>query len=63
MFSRDGEIDKAKSQLLLGNWVIISGQRDIGKTSLMKVVINELKREKRSKGIYLKFKGCLLRNV
>lgn len=44
LFGRDYEIEYVINQILSGNWVIIGGQREIGKTSLMKVVINELRK-------------------
>jgi AAA+ ATPase superfamily predicted ATPase len=56
LFGRDEEIEYSVKQLISGNWLIIGGQREIGKTSLMKVVINELKK-KGFKGIYLNLKG------
>ena len=56
LFGRDEEIEYSINQLTSGNWLVIGGQREIGKTSLMKVVINELKR-KGFKGVYLNLRG------
>lgn len=56
LFGRDREIDFSISQLTSRNWLIIGGQREIGKTSLMKVVINELGRMG-FKGVYLNLRG------
>ena len=57
LFGRDKEIDFSISQLLSKNWLIIGGQREIGKTSLMKVVINEMKRRYGFKGVYVNLRG------
>ncbi|GAB6948105.1 hypothetical protein JCM16161A_22350 [Vulcanisaeta sp. JCM 16161] len=48
---RDEEVEYVKRQVRAGNWVVISGQRGIGKTSLMRVVINELSREFLRRGL------------
>ena len=42
LFGRDEEVEYAVKQILSGNWLIVGGQREIGKTSLVKVVLNEL---------------------
>ncbi|MEM0374109.1 MAG: ATP-binding protein [Sulfolobaceae archaeon] len=57
LFGRDYEVDYAVKQLLSGNWLIVGGQREIGKTSLVKVVLNELKKKHRFKGIYINLRG------
>lgn len=57
LFGRDNEIDYSLNQILSGNWLIIGGQREIGKTSLIKVVINELKERHDFKGIYVNLRG------
>lgn len=57
LFGRDKEIDYAISQLLSKNWLTIGGQREIGKTSLMKVIINEMKKNYGFKGIYVNLRG------
>ena len=57
LFGRDKEIDYAISQLLSKNWLTIGGQREIGKTSLMKVIINEVKKNYGFKGIYVNLRG------
>ncbi|ADB86231.1 AAA family ATPase [Saccharolobus islandicus] len=57
LFGRDYEIEYVINQILSGNWVIIGGQREIGKTSLMKVVINELRKKYGFKGIYVSLRG------
>jgi Predicted ATPase (AAA+ superfamily) len=57
LFGRDKEIDYAISQLLSRNWLTIGGQREIGKTSLMKVVMNEMKKNYGFKGIYVNLRG------
>jgi AAA+ ATPase superfamily predicted ATPase len=57
LFGRDKEIDFSISQLLSKNWLIIGGQREIGKTSLMKVIINEMKKNYGFKGIYVNLRG------
>jgi len=57
LFGRDKEIDYAISQLLSKNWLTIGGQREIGKTSLMKVVMNEMKKNYGFKGIYVNLRG------
>ena len=57
LFGRDAEVEYVIGQVLSGNWVVIGGQREIGKTSLMKVVINELKRNYGFKGIYVNSRG------
>ncbi|BFH74194.1 ATP-binding protein [Sulfurisphaera javensis] len=56
LFGRDKEIEYAISQLYHGNWIVILGQREIGKTSLMKVIINEMKK-RGIEGIYLNLRG------
>ena len=57
LIGREKEVEFAISQLLSGNWVLIAGQREIGKTSLMKVVLNEMKKRHGIKGIYLNLRG------
>ncbi|WP_338604724.1 ATP-binding protein [Sulfolobus tengchongensis] len=57
LFGREKEVEFVISQLISGNWVIISGQREIGKTSLIKVVINELKKRRKIPGIYVNLRG------
>ncbi|BCS94321.1 AAA family ATPase [Metallosphaera javensis (ex Sakai et al. 2022)] len=54
---REKDVEYMLSQLLYGNWVILSGQREIGKTSTMKVVINEMRRRRKIPGIYLNLRG------
>ncbi len=56
LFGRDEEVEYVKRQVRAGNWVVIGGQRGIGKTSLMKVVLNELSREGFS-AIYVNARG------
>lgn len=56
LFGRDEEVEYVKRQVRAGNWVIIGGQRGIGKTSLMKVVLNELSREG-FRAIYVNARG------
>jgi len=57
LFGRDKEIDYAISQLLSKNWLAIGGQREIGKTSFMKVIISEMKKNYGFKGIYVNLRG------
>lgn len=57
LFGRDKEVDFSISQLLSRNWLLIGGQREIGKTSLMKVIINEMKKKHGFKGIYVNLRG------
>jgi AAA+ ATPase superfamily predicted ATPase len=57
LFGRDKEIDYAISQLLSENWLAIGGQREIGKTSFMKVIISEMKKNYGFKGIYVNLRG------
>jgi len=57
LIGREKEVEFTISQLLSGNWVLIAGQREIGKTSLMKVVLNEMKRRHNVRGIYLNLRG------
>ncbi|WP_243674489.1 ATP-binding protein [Vulcanisaeta distributa] len=56
LFGRDEEVEYVKRQVRAGNWVVISGQRGIGKTSLLKVVLNELSREG-FRAIYVNARG------
>lgn len=56
LVGRENEAELCIRQLMSGNWVAIGGQREVGKTSLMKVVINEL-RKKGMAGIYLNLMG------
>ncbi|ADN49830.1 AAA family ATPase [Vulcanisaeta distributa] len=56
LFGRDEEVEYVKRQVRAGNWVVIGGQRGIGKTSLMKVVLNELSREG-FRAIYINARG------
>ncbi|WP_292000190.1 AAA family ATPase [Caldivirga sp.] len=56
LFGRDSEVEYIKRQVRAGNWVIIGGQRGIGKTSLLKVVLNELSRDG-LKTIYINVRG------
>ena len=57
LIGREKEVEFTISQLLSGNWVLIAGQREIGKTSLMKVVLNEMKGRYNVRGIYLNLRG------
>ncbi|MBB5255290.1 AAA family ATPase [Sulfurisphaera ohwakuensis] len=57
LFGRDNEVDYAIKQLLSGNWLIVGGQREIGKTSLVKVVLNELRKKHGFEGIYINLRG------
>ena len=57
LFGRNKEVDYAVKQLLSGNWLLVGGQREIGKTSLVKVVLNELKKSYGLKTIYLNLRG------
>ncbi|BBG23617.1 hypothetical protein IC006_0905 [Sulfuracidifex tepidarius] len=57
LFGREREIEYSVNQLLSKNWILIGGQREMGKTSLMKVVINELRKEHGFKGIYINLRG------
>ncbi len=45
MFGRDAELEFIKAQIVAGNWVIVAGQRMMGKTSLVRVALSELGRE------------------
>ncbi|WP_291767074.1 AAA family ATPase [Caldivirga sp. UBA161] len=45
LFGRDEELDYIKRQVHAGNWIIVTGQRMIGKTSIVKVALNELSSE------------------
>ena len=56
LFGRDEEVEYVKRQVKAGNWVVIGGQRGIGKTSLMKVVLNELSGEG-FRAIYVNARG------
>ncbi|WP_054857801.1 ATP-binding protein [Vulcanisaeta sp. JCM 16159] len=56
LFGRDEEVEYVKRQVRAGNWVVISGQRGIGKTSLLKVVLNELSRDG-FRAIYVNARG------
>ncbi|MGC8543479.1 MAG: AAA family ATPase [Vulcanisaeta sp.] len=56
LFGRDSEVEYIERQVRAGNWVIIGGQRGIGKTSLLKVVLNELSRDG-LKAIYINVRG------
>ena len=56
LFGRDEEVEYAVKQVLSGNWLIVGGQREIGKTSLVKVVLNEL-RKNGLKGVYVNLRG------
>lgn len=57
LVERERDVEYVISQLDYGNWVVLSGQREIGKTSTMKVVINEMKRRRKIPGIYLNLRG------
>ncbi|AAY80485.1 AAA family ATPase [Sulfolobus acidocaldarius] len=57
LFGRGTEVEYIIQQVISRNWVIISGQRGIGKTSVMKVSINELRRRNSTDGIYLNLRG------
>ncbi|WP_291998829.1 ATP-binding protein [Caldivirga sp.] len=56
LFGRDWEVDYVKRQVKAGNWVIIGGQRGVGKTSLLKVALNELSTEG-FKVLYINMRG------
>jgi AAA+ ATPase superfamily predicted ATPase len=45
LFGRDEEVNYVKRQIHAGNWVVVVGQRMIGKTSVVKVALNELASE------------------
>ncbi|GGP19069.1 hypothetical protein GCM10007981_01260 [Thermocladium modestius] len=45
LFGRDAELEFIKAQIVAGNWVIVAGQRMMGKTSLVRVALSELGRE------------------
>ncbi|WP_009992809.1 AAA family ATPase, partial [Saccharolobus solfataricus] len=57
LVGREKEVEHCISQILSKNWIIIGGQREIGKTSLMKVVINEIKKREQIAGIYINLRG------
>ncbi|AOL17842.1 ATPase [Sulfolobus sp. A20] len=57
LFGREKEVQYIREQIISKNWIIIGGQRGIGKTSVMKVAINELKKNDRIDGIYLNLRG------
>ncbi|WP_252896654.1 AAA family ATPase [Metallosphaera hakonensis] len=57
LFGRDEEVDYAVKQLLSGNWLIVGGQREIGKTSLVKVSLNELRKRQGLKTVYVNLRG------
>jgi len=57
LFGRDSELEYLLEQLLAGNWVVVGGQREIGKTSLVKVAIRELKEKHGFKGAYVNLRG------
>lgn len=44
LFGRDAELEIIKAQATAGNWVVVAGQRMMGKTSLVKVALSELGR-------------------
>ena len=44
LFGRDYEVRYTVDQIINGNWVVILGQRMIGKTSVMRVSLNELEK-------------------
>lgn len=56
LFGRDSELDFIRRQVTAGNWVVISGQRGIGKTSLIKVALRELEGDG-FKVIYINLRG------
>lgn len=56
LFGRDHEVTYIIDQIIKGNWVVVLGQRMIGKTSVLKVSLNEL--EKRGYSIlYVNLRG------
>jgi len=56
LFGRDYEVMYIIDQIAKGNWVVVLGQRMIGKTSVLKVSLNEL--EKRGYSIlYVNLRG------
>jgi AAA+ ATPase superfamily predicted ATPase len=57
LFGRDSELEYLLEQLLAGNWVVVGGQREIGKTSLVKVAIRELKEKHGFNGAYVNLRG------
>ncbi len=56
LFGRDAELEVIKAQAAAGNWVVVAGQRMMGKTSLVKVALSELGREG-FKSIYVNLMG------
>jgi len=56
LFGRDSELDFIRRQVTAGNWVVISGQRGIGKTSLLKVALRELEGDG-FKVVYINLRG------
>lgn len=57
LYGREREVEYIREQLRLGNWVVVGGQRGIGKTSVMKVSINELRKRDGINGIYVNLRG------
>ncbi|MEM2185220.1 MAG: ATP-binding protein [Candidatus Methanomethylicia archaeon] len=56
LFGRSFEVNYIIDQIINGNWVVILGQRMIGKTSLLKVSLNELEKKGYST-IYINLRG------
>ena len=56
LFGREQEVDKLLGCLESGNWVAVLGPRMVGKTSLIKVALGEL-RSRHRKTLYINFQG------
>jgi AAA+ ATPase superfamily predicted ATPase len=56
LFGRDEQVNELLRLLKSGRWVAVLGPRMVGKTSLIRVVMNELKKEGR-KALYANFFG------
>src|SRR5579859_6294461 len=57
LFGRDEEISEMMRLITTGNWVVVLGPRMTGKTSLVKVVLDELRKKKEYDTIYLNLRG------
>ena len=57
LFGRGTEIGRLLDLLNAGNWVAVIGPRMVGKTSLIKVVLGELRRKQQRKTLYVSFQG------
>jgi AAA+ ATPase superfamily predicted ATPase len=56
LFGRDSELEFVRRQVLAGNWVVIGGQRGIGKTSLLKVALREFEGDG-FRAVYVNLRG------